>query len=63
MDCTISERGLLIHLRADWPCAVCRPWYAAECRGFCLCVECVYYLIHVAEAGFESPRELFGDIA
>jgi hypothetical protein len=63
MDCVISARGLLIHVRRDWPCAVCRPWCATESRGFCLCIGCAHYLLHATEAGMETPRELLGDIA
>lgn len=63
MDCVISARGLLIHVRKDWPCAVCRPWCATESRGFCLCIGCAHLLIYATEAGLESPRELLGDIA
>jgi hypothetical protein len=62
VDSVISTRGLLIHIRRDWPCAVCRPWESTESRGFCLCAECARYLIHATEAGMESPRELLGDI-
>ena len=63
MDSVISARGLVIHVRSDWPCAVCRPWRSIESRGFCLCAQCALYLIHAAEAGMVSPREFLGDIA
>jgi len=63
MDSVISARGLLIHVRSDWPCAVCRPWRLTEYWGFCLCAECARYLILATDADMESPRELLGDIA
>lgn len=63
MDSVISARGLLIHIRSDWPCAVCRPLSSTESRGFWLCAECARYLIHAGEAGMEIPREILGDIA
>ena len=62
MDYAISRRGLLVHARRDWPCAVCRPQGSSEARGFWLCTRCAHGMIIAAEAGVEAARALLDDV-
>ncbi len=62
MDHTVSPGGLLVHIREDWPCAVCRPGDLSERRGFCLCDQCARGMIFAAEAGDEDARALLDDV-
>ncbi len=62
MDYTMSPRGLLVHDRSDWPCAVCRPQQIFETRGFYLCEECAHAIVAAAGAGAEGARALLDDI-
>jgi hypothetical protein len=62
MEFILSEGGLLVHSRTDWPCAVCNPSVIRESRGFCLCVHCARNLLLAASAGVEDARALIGEI-
>jgi hypothetical protein len=62
MDYAMSPGGLMVHSRNDWPCACCRPHDVADCRGFCLCLQCARKLLRATEAGVESVRALLDDI-
>ncbi len=37
--------GMVLHAKADWPCARCRPSSAAEGGEGFLCVECAAQLV------------------
>ncbi|HZO99906.1 MAG TPA: hypothetical protein VFD30_06415 [Terriglobia bacterium] len=62
MDYVMSPGGLLVHLREDWPCAVCNPGEIAEGRGYCLCAACAQSVMAAAGAGYEDARALLDDI-
>lgn len=62
MEFILSEGGLLVHSRTDWPCAVCNPYVICESRGFCLCLPCARNLLLAASAGVEDARALIGEI-
>ena len=62
MDYAITPGGLMVHAREDWPCAVCRPDMASECKGFWMCLKCAHGMIFAAEAGVENARELLDDV-
>lgn len=62
MDYAMSNGGLMVHSRADWPCACCRPRDVADGGGFCLCLKCARRVIQAVEAGVEGMRGLLDDI-
>ena len=62
MEYAVSPGGLLVHVRRDWPCAMCRPDQASERRGLWLCLRCAHHVIVAAEAGVDGARALLGDI-
>lgn len=62
MDFAVSPAGLLVHVRGDWPCAVCRPGEIAERRGHCLCLDCAYTMVAAAGAGEKGARALLDEI-
>ena len=62
MNFVMSSRGLLVHSREDWLCAVCRPKEVVESRGCCLCLGCAQAMMAAAGAGEEGARDLLDDI-
>ena len=62
MDYAMSQGGLLVHSRGDWPCAICRPRDTGEDLGFCICLRCARAIITAAEAGMEGARALLDDV-
>ncbi len=62
MNYAISQGGLMVHSREDWPCAVCKPHLTSEYKGFWMCLECARNVIFAAEAGVENARDLLDDV-
>ncbi len=62
MDYAMSSGGLMVHSRADWPCACCRPREVVDSRAFCLCLRCARRMIQAVEAGVDGMRGLLDDI-
>jgi hypothetical protein len=62
VDYTVSLVGLLVHVRGDWPCAVCRPFEISQRPTRCLCLDCAYALLAVAGAQEEGAHALLGEI-
>jgi len=63
VDIAMSPRGLLVHARRDWPCAVCRPGAPVRRRAYCLCLDCSTAILADAKAGAEDARALLPDVA
>jgi hypothetical protein len=62
MEFVMSPGGLLVHMRQDWPCAVCRSGAISESYGYCLCRSCAYAMVAAAGAGEEGARALLNEI-
>jgi hypothetical protein len=62
MDYVLSQNGLLVHDRKDWPCAVCRPEGIVERDGFCLCLDCAHTAMAAAGVGVGEARALLDDL-
>jgi hypothetical protein len=62
MEYAMSTGGLMVHSRADWPCACCRSRELVDGKSFCLCLKCARRVIRAAEAGIEGMRALLDDI-
>ncbi len=58
MDFALSPKGVLVHARPDWPCAVCRPGASAKRRAYCLCFECATAIVAEASAGAADAQAL-----
>jgi len=62
MEFVMSPNGLLVHIRQDWPCAVCRSGAISESYGYCLCRSCAYAMVAAAGAGEEGARAMLDEI-
>jgi hypothetical protein len=62
MNFAISSGGLVVHVRKDWPCALCRPEAIAEGPGYCLCRSCAEVIMAAAGVGFADARTLLPEL-
>lgn len=62
MSYYISPHGLLVHDRADWPCAACHPENTSDRQAWYLCVECAQKMLTAAGAGMKEARALMDDV-
>jgi hypothetical protein len=62
MSYYISPHGLLVHDRADWPCAACHPDHSSDRQAWYLCIDCAQEMLTAAAAGMSEARALMDDV-